>query len=201
MKSLAAVAGLVAGLALTTSASAAEFIVDASTNSASRGPGAGLVTIDLVSGQSFTSTVNPDDLWSAGALPRWSNADGLIHLVSTGSDESGAAAGTLIGRDFGLLTINGFSAPFGSLVGQIGTGPGSYRLLGTDFTGTAWADGSLTLFYWDNFAADNTGTVTASVVSGGGIGLVPEPASWAMMVTGFGFAGGLLRRRRTLALA
>jgi hypothetical protein len=32
-------------------------------------------------------------------------------------------------------------------------------------------------------------------------GAVPEPASWAMMLGGFGLIGGALRRRRTLALA
>ncbi len=30
---------------------------------------------------------------------------------------------------------------------------------------------------------------------------VPEPATWAMMITGFGLAGSALRRRRSLALA
>jgi hypothetical protein len=30
-----------------------------------------------------------------------------------------------------------------------------------------------------------------------GIGAVPEPASWAMMIAGFGIAGASLRRRRT----
>lgn len=30
---------------------------------------------------------------------------------------------------------------------------------------------------------------------------VPEPATWAMMITGFALAGGMLRRRRTLAMA
>lgn len=32
-------------------------------------------------------------------------------------------------------------------------------------------------------------------------GAVPEPASWAMMITGFGLAGAALRRRRVLATA
>jgi hypothetical protein len=32
-------------------------------------------------------------------------------------------------------------------------------------------------------------------------GAVPEPASWAMMITGFGLAGAALRRRRSLATA
>jgi hypothetical protein len=34
-----------------------------------------------------------------------------------------------------------------------------------------------------------------------GIAAVPEPATWAMMITGFGAAGAMLRRRRALALA
>jgi hypothetical protein len=37
------------------------------------------------------------------------------------------------------------------------------------------------------------------VVGGGGVGGVPEPASWALMIGGFGMAGGMLRRRRTTA--
>ena len=35
-----------------------------------------------------------------------------------------------------------------------------------------------------------------STFSGG----VPEPATWALMITGFGAAGAMLRRRRALAL-
>ncbi len=35
----------------------------------------------------------------------------------------------------------------------------------------------------------------------GGGGAVPEPATWAMMITGFGFVGGAMRRRRTTAKA
>jgi len=201
MKFLAVLAGLSASLTLSASAHAADFIVDALANSANSGTGTGLATISLTSGQAFTTSAALDDLWSAGALPRWSNANGLTgDTFATGSDESGEPIGTLIGADFGSLTIDGFTAPFGSLVGQIGTGPGSYRLLGTGFSGTAWDTGTLTLFYWDTFTADNTGAVSVSVLTDGS-GAVPEPASWAMMITGFGAAGTLLRRRRALALA
>ena len=35
--------------------------------------------------------------------------------------------------------------------------------------------------------------------TGGGAGGVPEPASWALMIAGFGLAGAALRRRRTAA--
>jgi hypothetical protein len=36
---------------------------------------------------------------------------------------------------------------------------------------------------------------------GGGNGGVPEPASWAMMIAGFGLTGGAMRRRRTAVSA
>lgn len=44
---------------------------------------------------------------------------------------------------------------------------------------------------YDNVTLDATPLSTA----------VPEPATWAMMITGFGLAGGLMRRRHARALA
>ena len=107
----------------------------------------------------------------------------------------GLVVGVLIARhlgvaDFGLLNIGGFAAPYGALVGQIGAGPGSYRLLGTSFTGPAWATGTLVLYYWDTFTADNSNQVDVNITA------VPEPATWGLMIAGFGLAGAALRRRR-----
>ena len=82
--------------------------VDAYANSTSGGTG--VATISLTAGQQFTVTASPTDLWSAGALPRWSNADGLTgaDLHATGTDDSGQSAGTIIGPgNFGLWTQNG----------------------------------------------------------------------------------------------
>jgi hypothetical protein len=141
------------------SASAVLFDVDARINSSTGGTG--VATIALTAGDSFTVTASVTDLWSAGALPRWSNADGLIaSLVATGSDDSGQAAGTVIGSVFTLWTQAGFTAPFGSLVGRIGS---SYLLLGTSFAGVAPESGVLQLFYWDQNNSDNTGRITADV--------------------------------------
>jgi hypothetical protein len=165
-------------------------MVSAFDNSSS-GTGVGLDTVALTAGQAFTVTAGANDLWSAGPLPRWSNADGLTgNRFATGTDKSGEAAGTLIGEDFGLWTEDGLTAPFGTLVGDIG---GVFKVLGTNFSGTAWNTGTLTLFYWDSNNFDNTGSIAADIV---GITAVPEPAAWALMIGGLGMAGGMLRRRR-----
>jgi hypothetical protein len=54
----------------------------------------------------------------------------------------------------------------------------------------------------DNDGAKIYATFTlenAPIVGGGGVGAVPEPTSWALMIGGFGMAGGMLRRRRATA--
>ena len=168
-------------------AHASLFTVDAFSNSSTIGElpdtaaGVGVDTgIHLSLGQMFTVTVDPNDLWNAGALPRWSNADGLTgNLFATGSDESGQPAGTLIGQHYGLWTQSGLSAPFGALVGEIG---GTFFLLGSNFSGTAPASGTLELFYWDHNNYDNSGNVVADVRAA-----APEPTS--ILLLGFGLAG------------
>jgi hypothetical protein len=50
------------------------------------------------------------------------------------------------------------------------------------------------------WTADSVGTFAAEGVEGPG-GEVPEPATWLMMILGFGGAGAALRRRRATAFA
>jgi PEP-CTERM motif len=182
---------VIAGLSLAVPANAAPVIVDALGNSSSGGTGAAS-GLSLTTGQLFNITSSLTDLWSAGALPRWSNANGLTgNTFATGSDESGEALGTQIGSNFGLWSQNGISAPFGSLVGEIG---GVYQLLGANFSGAAWGTGNLNLFYWDSNNGDNTGRITFDATLAQSA--VPEPASWALMILGFGLAGAALRSRK-----
>lgn len=187
----AMIAALAAGLAMAGGAQAATVIVDASANSSTGGTGAD-TGLALTLGQLFQVLVDPNDLWNAGTPPRWSNADGLTHnIYATGTDDSGAAAGTLIGINYGMRTVAGFSAPYGALVGEIG---GVFQLIGTNFNGAAWNAGELNLYYWDSNSVDNTQYITADVTSSTA---VPEPATWAFMIVGFGLLGGALRTKRS----
>jgi len=162
------------------------FDVKAYENSTS-GSGSGLDTgIHLNLGDVFSVEVDPGDLWNAGNLPRWANADGLTHdLYATGSDDSGQAAGTLIGTTFPLWTQHGLSLPYGTLVGSIGS---QFFAIGTSFLGPAPASGNLLLYYWDGNNFDNTEYVTATVEA------VPEPGT--LLLIGSGLLGLARTRRR-----
>jgi hypothetical protein len=178
----------------TAPASASTFDVDALANSSSGGTG--LSTISLSIGQAFSVSVDPNDLWNAGDLPRWSNADGLTHdLFATGTDDSGQPAGTLIGKDFGLYTQGVLSAPYGTLVGRIGGG--AFFAIGTSYSGVAATAGTLEFFYWDSNNYDNTEFVTATLradVNAGGI--TPIPGALPLFATGLGALGVLGWRRK-----
>ncbi|MFV1872727.1 MAG: hypothetical protein ACMZ64_05305 [Oleiphilus sp.] len=174
-------------LSLLSFSSSAMVIVEARANSSSGGVG-GSTGIFFNTGDYFTATVASDDLWNAGARPRWSNADGLVaDLYATGSDESGYAAGTLIGQNFGTWMQHGLTAAYGSLVGSI---DGQYFLMGTNYSGTAVGTGELLLWYWDSNNGDNSEQIS---VSFGSVASVSEPEIITLL--GVGILGLILSRR------
>ena len=119
--------------------------------------------------------------------PRWSNANGLIaNLYATGSDESGQAAGTLIGTNFGLWNQHGLSLAYGSLVGSIG---GNFFFMGTDYAGNAVGTGELLLWYWDSNNYDNAEDIRVTIAKA-----VTEPGTLALLAIGL-LGIGLTRRR------
>lgn len=147
---------------------AATTVVEVKALENSTGGGSG-ASVSVIAGNSFSVSVDPLDLWSAGALPRWSNADGLAGpLFATGfpdtnGDDPGVPVGTLIGGDFGLLNLGGLSAPHGTLVGQWGSG-GNYFAIGTSYTSIA-LENTLNLFYFDSNNGDNSGSILATVTA------------------------------------
>jgi hypothetical protein len=188
-KSLITIAACALGFAGQATAATISLDVFAQANSVSGGVGA--VAGAVNAGDLLTISANTNDLWSAGALPRWSNADGLTGiLLATGTDESGQAAGVQIGANFGVLNMNGLSLPFGTLVGEIG---GTFFDVGTFFSGPAPASGILNLFYWDSNSGDNANSVRVTVRTPDGNGQVPVPGVLALLGVGF-LAIGWTRR-------
>ncbi len=175
--------------------------VKALENSTSGGVGVA-VPLSFTIGDSFTVSVNPLDLWNAGALPRWSNANGLTgsNLLATGAadtngDNPGVPAGTVIGPgSFGSWTQGGLTAPYGTLVGEWSNSVGTFFSIGTNYAGLAVAS-ALNLYYFDSYAPDNTGSILADV-NITNMSAVPEPETYGMMLLGLGLISIVGLRRR-----
>jgi hypothetical protein len=100
----------------------------------------------------------------------------------------------VVGHDDGaVLTVDGF--------GTVVNAPGPTSFSNSPFIinnpGPAENVG-FTLLYSECCGAPADLLFTVNNVSPGG---VPEPATWAMMLVGFGGLGAMLRRRRSVALA
>lgn len=172
-------------------AASGDFTVEALANSTSYGTG--VATFSLLAGQQFSVTVAANDLWNAGALPRWSNADGLtqnLYWSSTiDSDVPNYSNTQLIGQPYPLWAQGNLIAPYGMLVGQIENG--DFFKIGTNYAGTASSAGTLKLYYFDSNNDDNTGSISAHVTA------VPEPETFAMLLAGLGLVAGIARKRKS----
>ena len=136
--------------------------------------GSGLDTgVTLAVNSTFSIVVDASQIWNFGSgNPNYdTNADGM------------AGQGWIM--DFSNPDGSMFHGPIGGLVGQIGNG--NFFNVGTNFTGTANASGTLNLFFMDSDAWNNSGAVQAD------INVVPEPATLGLM--GLGLLA-LARRRR-----
>lgn len=190
-----AVATLILGFG--TSSFANQFTVDAKLHSSSNGTGTGLGTGMVFNmGQLIVGSVGVNDLWNAGTLPRWSNADGLIAdlFYEPGVTDSEVSSifptvskDTKIGANFGTHTANGFSFAFGTFVGEI---DGTFFKLGTNFSIAAPKAGELNLFYWDVNSNDNSGTIVANIAA------IPEASTYALMLSGLAMIGFMVRKRK-----
>ena len=103
--------------------------------------------------------------------------------------QSGATSGSTVDATSagGALT---FASDFLTFMA---TGDRSFSLSMTSIADPLNASSGQSL---DSFGAVTTGSFEAPISGGGGQG-VPEPATWALMLLGFGAVGLTLRRRRT----
>ena len=69
----------------------------------------------------------------------------------------------------------------------------------THYAGSFVADSVSTLIAFNSFDTCCAGGIYLDNVSVTTSGAVPEPATWAMMIAGFGLVGSTLRRRRALS--
>ncbi|HEY5288609.1 MAG TPA: PEPxxWA-CTERM sorting domain-containing protein [Caulobacteraceae bacterium] len=141
--------------------------------------------LNLNAGTTYDFSVNnPATIWSAGSnIPysRDSTANGIDPVAS----------------GYGTLTMDGFTANFGALVGEVGPTPGggagdTFFLIGTGPISMTGLSGELYVGYWDSNYSDNSGTQSLSIS-------VPEPASWALILAGFAGLGAALRSTRRKA--
>lgn len=153
-----------------------------------------------------------------GAGSVLSNAGGFV--TSSTGDMSSVAAFTPV--NFATVTASngasvGFTSSFGSFVGTIEnlmTNPAPNAIVSFSAFGNFTPTGSLSSFTQGPGALTVSFTQTGALFAGkpqpaisgsfsfdsgpgdGNPGAIPEPASWAMMLIGFGFVGAQARSRR-----
>jgi len=153
----------------------------------------------IFSGSGTSYTLN------LGSLASGSGSYGTNLGVS--NTNGGFAFSELLGGSFAQLAGTGYSFTGASFAGLVGGTSLTGDLLSFDTTGLIAGTYSkmVTLDGFSRYAGlsdFNLSPITLTIsaqVTGGAIGGVPEPANWAMMLTGFGMIGVITRRRRTAA--
>ncbi len=108
----------------------------------------------------------------------------------------GFTAGCFLGRsDCQSLPYSVSSAGFSTIAG---TATPTGAIADIVSVNSAWSGSAISLLIGPNMfngALDNIAFESRAIVTGG---VVPEPASWAMLIAGFGLIGAVARRRRML---
>lgn len=170
--------------------------------------------------QSYGDTTGLDVIWAGnngtnGGFSFWDNGYSNLTNVGFGYGSDGVEiylkplAGyqiTLVGFDIGSWLADRTSS-VRVLSGDLGTtftNTGNFTVSGSTASHFGYnetrTDGFRIRFGPDNYnvGIDNIEFRVSEVGPGGP---VPEPGAWALMITGFGAAGAMLRRRRTATAA
>ena len=150
-----------------------------------------------------SATFNFDSATPAYSGTIYNDSAAGLRLQPAGSTGGYAAVGG--GNDQGSATLD--LSGFGSIstISFLWGTPDTYNTLSVDgtsfsFTGAGLAEGIYTLTFTGADAAAVTGltfssTQAAFEFDNVNVAAVPEPASWAMMIGGFGLVGGAARSR------
>ena len=138
---------------------------------------------------------NPDGLWISTVGQGCSSSPVTVlfdnafatSLTSFSLDVAGATPTVLTIFDKNGATL--FSTNV-TLTGGYSTDPGAYVRYG------ATSNNGIGGFSFTGNAAGNTSIDNLEARDGATTGGVPEPATWAMMILGFGGVGAMVRRRR-----
>lgn len=125
------------------------------------------------------------------------NADDDLWVVGVNFDSSNTYNYFRLGGAFGDFDVFQGAPTGGSSTGGVLATSSGFQHYSIGFNlqnaGTA-------TFYIGSDTAGNAGPLLDNVLVESSAAVVPEPATWAMMIAGFGLVGGMMRRR-TLATA
>jgi len=121
------------------------------------------------------------------------NSDSLNFALLFFSPTDLAGLGTLSGFPSSPASLGAFANVTSVSFGETVAGNSPWTTFSLAFTATE--AGSLQLSFGTS-SRDNIGPLLDNVLVTSAV--VPEPASWALMIGGFGFAGAALRRRRAV---
>lgn len=204
-------AALVGLLMAAAPASATNLLVNGNFEDASFGGTSGYYNIGnsgadnpVPAGWGWTVPVNNVDIIANGVYTPFLATGGAYNLDLVGYNSTGAISqtfATVLGKTYVLsldFTQNGGGKTADVMLDSATlttlAGTGSWQTWTTSFVGT----GSPTTLTISEVLGGSNGGIVLDNIS---VSAVPEPATWAMLITGFGMVGYGLRRRRATAAA
>ncbi len=159
-----------------------------------------VVNGDWTFGYDLTNTSTSPITSSRVTVFGFDSMESYAGVTSTGPFSSPGSGSTLILGNHNLcFTTLSFSQCLGNYFGGVAKGGSA-----SGFLTLKYAAAQLSLHFSRLFVAYqgiNAPQYCLCHQNGVGVGAVPEPATWAMMITGFGGIGAAMRRRRQIAEA